>query len=305
MARIEASIRSPRMTLREQLEDVCAVTVTPFDGGGIDLDGVARNARHLTDGGVRVVVCGGNTGEFYALSPDELRAVVEATVASVPDGTLVLGGTGHRRELAARIARDALAAGAGAVMLHYPVNPGLGEEGLARYYAELVAEVDGPVVLYVRGPLLTERVLEAAAASGGLAGVKYAVADPAAFGLLAAAAPELAWVCGLAERWAPIFWHAGARGFTSGLACVAPGRALALRDALRAGDTELTNRIWRELVPFEELRDRHGRANDVAVVKAALDRVGLTGGDVRAPLGPLSDADRADLDAILDSWEAA
>src|SRR5213593_22975 len=65
MARIGASIRSPRMTLREQLEDVCAVTVTPFDDGGIDLDGVARNARHLTDGGVRVVVCGGNTGEFY------------------------------------------------------------------------------------------------------------------------------------------------------------------------------------------------------------------------------------------------
>ena len=68
----------------------------------------------------------------YALSPAELRAVVEATVASVADGTLVVAGTGYRPELAARLAREAFAAGAGATMLHYPVNPGLGERGLSR-----------------------------------------------------------------------------------------------------------------------------------------------------------------------------
>lgn len=276
--------------------------VTPFAARGIDLDGVARNARHLSDGGVRVVVCGGNTGEFYALSPEELGAVVEATVASVAPGTLVVAGTGHRVELAVRIGREALEAGAGAVMVHYPVNPGLGEVGLAEYYAAVIAGVAGPVVLYVRGPLLTARVLEAARGAGELVGVKYALADPAAFARLAAAAPELAWTCGLAERWAPIFWHAGGRGFTSGLACVVPDRALALRDSLRAGDTEQTGRIWRELVPFEELRDRHDRANDVAAVKAALDRIGLVGGAVRPPLSPLSAEDSAELDEILASW---
>jgi 4-hydroxy-tetrahydrodipicolinate synthase len=302
MARIAVEYTIARVALREQLEDVSAVTVTPFAGDTVDLDGVARNARHLSDAGVRVVVCGGNTGEFHALAPDELRTVVEATVASVAAGTLVVAGTGHRSELAVRLGREALDAGAGAVMLHYPVNPGLGEAGLGSYYAAVLAAIEGPVVLYVRGQLLTGRVLEAARGAGELVGVKYAVPDPAAFARLASGAPELAWVCGLAERWAPIFWHAGARGFTSGIACVAPERALALRDALRAGDTELTGRIWRELVPFEELRDRHTRANDVAVVKAALDRIGLAGGPVRPPLSPLSDADASELDTILASW---
>jgi 4-hydroxy-tetrahydrodipicolinate synthase len=287
---------------RERLEDVCAVTVTPFADGGVDLDGVARNARHLTQAGIRVVVCGGNTGEFYALAPDELRAVVETTVTSVPPDTLVVAGTGHRADLAIRIGREALDAGAGAAMLHYPVNPGLGEEGLARYYETVVSGIGGPVVLYVRGPLLTARVLAAARGAGDLVGVKYAYADAAAFARLASWTPELAWTCGLAERWAPIFWHAGGRGFTSGLACVAPGRALSLRDALRSGDTDLTGRIWRDLVPFEELRDRHDRANDVAVVKAALDRIGLAGGAVRPPLSPLSAQDTAELGAILDGW---
>jgi 4-hydroxy-tetrahydrodipicolinate synthase len=302
MARIGAEYTIAPVASGEQLEDVNAVTVTPFAGDEIDLEGVGRNVRHLTDAGVRVVVCGGNTGEFYALAPEELRAVVETTVAAVPPGTLVIAGTGHRTELAIRIGREALEAGAGTVMLHYPVNPGLGAEGLAAYYAEVIAGIGGPVVLYVRGPLLTARVLEAARDAGELVGVKYAVADPAAFARLASSAPDLSWVCGLAERWAPIFWHAGARGFTSGLTCVAPQRALALRDSLRAGDTDLTGRIWRELVPFEELRDRHDRANDVAVVKAALDRIGLAGGPVRPPLSSLSPEDAAELDTILTSW---
>ncbi len=288
------------MALSEQLRDVSAVSVTPFSNGGVDLEGVASNARFLAAAGVRVIVCGGNTGEFYALSPAELRAIVEATVAAVPPETLVIGGTGYRPEVAIELAAEAVAAGAGAVMLHYPVNPGLGEEGLARYYAEIAAWVAAPLVLYVRGPLLTERVLEPV--RGELAGVKYAVPDLAGFARLAAAAPELVWICGLAEGWAPFFWQAGASGFTSGLANVAPRLALALRDALRTGDTAAAMQLWWELLPFEQLRDRHARANDVAVVKAALDRVGLAGGPARPPLSSLSEEDAAELDGILAAW---
>jgi 4-hydroxy-tetrahydrodipicolinate synthase len=293
------------VALREQLEDVSAVTVTPFAGDGVDLDGVAGNARFLDDAGIRLIVCGGNTGEFYALTPAELRAVVEETVAAVSRETLVIAGTGYRPELAAQLGRAGLEAGAGAIMLHWPLNPGLGEEGLARYYAAVIGAIDGPVVLYVRGPQLTGRVLETARAAGELVGVKFAVPDVAAFALLAAKAPELAWICGLAEGWAPFFWAAGAAGFTSGLTCVAPTKSLALRDALRAGDRAAVLQVWRELLPFEQLRDRHARANDVAVVKHALDRRGLAGGPVRPPLSPLSEEDAAELDEILAEWDLA
>jgi 4-hydroxy-tetrahydrodipicolinate synthase len=154
----------------------------------------------------------------------------------------------------------------------------------------------------VRGALLTEGVLETARAAGELVGVKFAIPDLAAFARLAAVEPDLAWICGLAEGWAPYFWQAGARGFTSGLACAAPARSLELLEALRAGARETILRLWHELLPFEQLRDRHARANDVAVVKAALDRIGLAGGAVRPPLSPLSDADAAELDEILASW---
>jgi 4-hydroxy-tetrahydrodipicolinate synthase len=293
------------VALREQLEDVNAVTVTPFGGHDVDRDGVRRNARFLADAGIRLIVCGGNTGEFYALSPEELRAVVEETVAAVPRDVVVLAATGYRAELAAELAHAGLEAGARGVMIHWPVQPGAGEDGLARYYASVIGAIQAPTVLYVRGSLLTERVLETARAAGELVGVKYAVPDLGAFARLAAAAPDLAWICGLAEGWAPFFWQAGARGFTSGLACVAPARSLDLLHALREGAAGTVLRLWHELLPFEQLRDRHARANDVAVVKAALDRIGLAGGAVRPPLSALSDEDRAELDAILASWGVA
>ncbi len=109
-------------------------------------------------------------------------------------------------------------------------------------------------------------------------------------------------VGGLAETWAPFCWQAGARGFTSGLGNVAPALALALRDALRTGDLQEAMRLWRELLPFEQLRSRHREANDIAVVKAALDRVGLAGGPPQPPLSPLRDEDAAALEHILAAW---
>jgi 4-hydroxy-tetrahydrodipicolinate synthase len=187
-------------------------------------------------------------------------------------------------------------------MLHYPPHPYIGEAGLARYYEEIAASIPAPVILYARGAPFTERVAHAASAVGDVVAVKYSLPNVAAFGRLAAALPELVWTCGIAEGWAPLFWPAGARGFTSGLANVAPALSLALRDALRAGDADETLRLWHLLLPFEELRARRGDANNVAAVKAALDRLGLPGGPPRPPLSSLPDEDAAELDRILSSW---
>ena len=49
-------------------------------------------------------------------------------------------------------------------------------------------------------------------------------------------APEIVWVDGLAEPWAPPFYAVGARGFTSGLINVWPEHSVAIHRALDAGD---------------------------------------------------------------------
>ena len=62
---------SLRGAWRTALADVAVVTVTPFAGDEqqrIDIGGLERNLAHLVNGGARLLVAGGNTGEFAALS---------------------------------------------------------------------------------------------------------------------------------------------------------------------------------------------------------------------------------------------
>ncbi|MHA6627336.1 dihydrodipicolinate synthase family protein [Pseudonocardia sichuanensis] len=113
---------------------------------------------------------------------------------------------------------------------------------------------------------------------------------------------HLRWICGLAEPYAPAYWQAGARGFTSGPANVSPRLSLDLLAGLRAGDADRVQEIWLRLRRFEELRARGGAADNVAVVKEAVHRLGLCARAVRPPdheLGP--EAARA-VDEIIAGW---
>jgi len=113
------------------------------------------------------------------------------------------------------------------------------------------------------------------------------------------------WCCGLAETWAPYFWQSGARGFTSGLATVAPRHSLDLLHRLQAGDLPGAMSLWRRLRPFEDLRARDGSALNVSVVKEALAQLGLCRQDVRPPIAALTAGERAEVTTILAELDVA
>lgn len=292
-----------RTAWREILADVAVVTVTPFRGDHLELidhDGMARNIGHLLRGGVRLLVAGGNTGEFAALSRTEVVETVRTHVRAAGGRVRVLAAVGYRLERAIELGRASMDAGAEGLMIHHPIHPYAGEAGLVAYYESIAAALPGvPLVLYVRGPQLTPDGVRRLDAVDSIVGVKVGQPDPARFAALTAAAPELAWVCGVAEAWAVPFWAEGAIGFTSGLANVVPERSLELLAALKAGDVGRAEALVERLRPFEDLRARHGDANNIAVIKAALDRIGLAGGDLRPPLSSLDAADAASLERIL------
>jgi 4-hydroxy-tetrahydrodipicolinate synthase len=292
-----------RTAWREILADVAVVTVTPFRGDRLELidhDGMARNIQHLLRGGVRLVVAGGNTGEFAALSPTEVVETVRTHVRAATGRARVLAGVGYRLERTIELGRASMQAGAHGLMIHHPIHPYAGEAGLVAYYESIAAALPGvPLVLYVRGPQLTPDGVRRLSAVDSIVGVKMGQPDPARFAALTAAAPEMAWVCGVAEAWAVPFWAEGAIGFTSGLANIAPKRSMDVLAALKAGELRRADALIDRLRPFEELRAGHGDANNVAVIKAALDRIGLAGGELRPPLSRLDAADAASLERIL------
>ncbi|MGN9818280.1 dihydrodipicolinate synthase family protein [Streptomyces sp. SD11] len=292
---------------RAALADVVAIPVTPFaEDDSIDQDTHRALLRRALDGGVRIVTPNGNTGEFYALSPEERRLVTELTVDEARGRATVLVGVGHDLPTAVASARHARQLGAEMVMVHQPVHPYVSEGGWVDYHraiAEAVPELG--VVPYIRNPVLAgARLAELADACPNVIGVKYAVPDAARFAAFArdAGLERFVWVAGLAEPYAPSYFSAGATGFTSGLVNVAPAVSLNMIEALRSGDYAGAMKVWEQIRRFEELRGANGSANNVTVVKEALASLGLCRRDVRPPSRQLPESERAEVAAIAGGW---
>ncbi|MFE0102512.1 dihydrodipicolinate synthase family protein [Streptomyces sp. NPDC059009] len=298
---------------RAALADVVAIPVTPFAADGtIDREAHAALLHRLLDGGVRTLTPNGNTGEFYALSPEERDENVELTLQQVRGrvrgSTTVLVGIGHDVPTAVAAARHARDAGADMVMVHQPVHPYVSQAGWVDYHravAEAVPELG--VVPYLRDPLLPgARLAELAGHCPNVIGVKYAVPDAARFAGFArdAGLDRFVWVAGLAESYAPAYFSAGATGFTSGLVNVAPHLSLRMLEALRSGDHPAAMKVWERIRRFEELRAAHASADNVTVVKEALASLGLCRRDVRPPGKELPEERRAEVAAIAAEWAA-
>lgn len=292
------------IALRDRFADVVVTTITPFDAEGrVDLDAVERQAVFLVEHGIQVLVPGGNTGEFSSMDPAEVHTVVRRTVEAVGDRCTVVAGVGWSSPVASDLAERAAEAGAHAVMVHHPTHTYIHPDGIAAYYERIVEAVDIGVVLYKRGAELDDQVIVELSAHERVVGVKYAVNDCNSFANLVSAVGDRATcLCGTAERWAPFFALAGARGFTSGLANVRPGLPLAMHEHLVRGDLQGAMRLRSDALAFEELRQRHHSGNNVPVVKEAMQLLGRDTGVLRDPLVPLSQEDRDELRAILRGW---
>ncbi|MBW8817096.1 MAG: dihydrodipicolinate synthase family protein, partial [Streptomyces sp.] len=145
-----------------KFQGVLFFPVTPFaEDGSLDEE---RLAQHI-DAGVAAgaggvfVACG--TGEFHALTPDEIeratRVAVETTAGRVPVLAAAGGPTPVARNQAARVAR----AGADGILLLPPYLVTAPQQGLVRYVEEVTAASELPVIFYQRG---TARLTEATAA---------------------------------------------------------------------------------------------------------------------------------------------
>ncbi|MCQ9135196.1 MULTISPECIES: dihydrodipicolinate synthase family protein [Streptomyces] len=294
-------------TQRAALADVVAIPVTPFaEDGGVDHGAHRTLVRRLLDGGITTLTPNGNTGEFYALTPEERRLVTELTVEEADGRAVVLAGVGHDVPTAVASARHARELGAQMVMVHQPVHPYVSQSGWVDYHRAVAASVpELGVVPYIRNAQLHgERLAELADACPNVVGVKYAVPDASRFAAFArdAGLERFVWVAGLAEPYAPSYFSAGATGFTSGLVNVAPAVSLNMIEALRSGDYPAAMKVWEQIRRFEELRAANGSADNVTVVKEALASLGLCRREVRPPSRALPEGERAEVAAIAAGW---
>lgn len=277
-----------------KFQGVLFFPVTPFTADG-SLD-EARLAQHI-DNGVRAgaggvfVACG--TGEFHALTPEEIerstRVAVETTAGRVPVLAAAGGPTPVARDQAARVER----AGADGILLLPPYLVTAPQQGLVRYVEEVTAASELPVIFYQRG---TAKLLETTAAEIAalpkVVGLKDGLGDIERMHRIVRAVravpgtEDFQFFNGLptAEMTAPAYKGIGVALYSSAVFAFAPEIALAFHRALAEGDEARINTLLDEFYgPLVELRDEvPGYA--VALVKAGVTLRGLDVGGVRAPL---------------------
>ncbi|WP_328871299.1 5-dehydro-4-deoxyglucarate dehydratase [Streptomyces sp. NBC_00287] len=283
---------------------VLSFPLTSFhEDGSLDPDGFRAHVadRIATRPGAVFPACG--TGEFFSLDEDEYRTVVTVAVEEAAGRLPVVAGIGYGWAQAVRFGRIAEEAGADALLVlpHYLVAAP--QEGLVGQVERIAAATSLPLIVYQRGQVtFTADSLRRIAALPNVIGLKDGHSDLDRLQRLTLAAPEgFLFFNGAAtaEIQARAYATVGVPAYSSAVHAFAPELADAFFTALRDGDDKTVERLLRDFyVPLVELRDRvPGYA--VSLVKAAARLRGQPVGPVRAPLTDPSDADLADLKALL------
>ncbi len=263
---------------------IVPAAMVPFtDADEIDLDALRANVTHLLDNGVSGIVANGTMGEAGSLDTAERDLVLRTVVAVAGDRVPVIAGvSAGATRLAVGHATAAREAGAAGVMCLPPLNYKGTHEELEAFFAA-VADVGLPVMLYNNPEasgidLAVEQIVALLAAVPGIVAVKECSGDARRIAALVNATEADVFVGG--DDWALEGYAAGAVGWVSGVANIAPAECVALQDAVQEGRLEEARALNARLLPLGRLDMTPWL---VQFFKAALDEVGLVGGPVRAP----------------------
>lgn len=297
--------------LRTAFHSALAFPITPFDESGeVDLDAVATNASFLPGSGIGAIVAPSGTGEIFALTPEESREIVAATV-SVAGDLPVIAPAGFGPKVGAQMAREAEDAGAAAIMVVSPYYAKPSADGLVEYYKQIASGTSLPIVPYARDsalftPAILTRLCEELPQ---IIAFKDGRADVRLFTQLresvshALGQDRLTWIGGSGDDLVGPYFAAGAVGYTSSLACFWPEASMEIYRLASSGNyaglAEYHDRVVRPIYKMRQLKPGY----EVSVMKAAMEILGFVAGDSRAPLQNLSTSERDTLGEILRELE--
>ena len=130
---------------RAQFRGVWAAITTPFTpDGGVDEAGLRHNMRHLTDGlAIAGIFCTGVMGEFWALTKEERKRIVEIVVEEAKGKCKVIAHTAHHSALeTVELTRHAEEVGADFAILMNPYYPPCNDAMIYDYFKFVCSRVN-------------------------------------------------------------------------------------------------------------------------------------------------------------------
>jgi len=277
---------------------------TPFEQttGDIAAQRFRDNITRLLAAGVNGIVVTGSTGESAMLDADEQRELVAIARETMTDGAWLIAGTGGEstRETIA-LSRAAAEEGADAVLVRPPsyYAGGTTPASLLAHYRAVADASPVPVLIYnipkYTHLALAPGLLEQLSTHERVIGVKDSSGDPKSVAGYRAIVPQWAVLVGGASLLFTAL-ELGCQGGIVGVACYAPALCVQLVREYTGGNRAAAGALQERITPLD--KDIVGKLGP-AGVKAAMDAVGLYGGPVRAPLAPVSDADRERVNALV------
>ena len=278
--------------------------VTPFRNDAIDEEKLRELVEFQIANGTDGIVPCGTTGEASTLDYDEHDRVIEIVVHQTNKRVPVIAGTGSNstRE-AIEMTAHARKLGADGALLVTPYYNKPSQEGLYRHYKAIAEAVALPQILYnVPGRTGVNLLPETVAR---LADISNIVAIKEATGSLQQASEVLA-LCGdkldvlSGDDFITFPMMAcGAKGVISVLANIMPKEVASLVDAFRAGNMDEARQLHLRLLRISNAM--FIETNPVPV-KTAVALMGKATDEVRLPLAPMSEANRAKLTGIMKEY---
>lgn len=281
---------------------VITAMVTPFDqNGDIDFDATRTLVNYLIANGSDGLVVAGTTGESPTLTNTEklelFRCVTQVANGRVP----VIAGTGSNNTRASiELTKQAEQTGVDAVMLTTPYYNKPSQEGLYQHYKAVAEATSLPVMLYnIPGRsavgIAPETIIRLSEISN-IVSVKEASGNLDAITDIISNTPDdFTLYSGDDDLTLPVL-SIGGNGIISVSAHVIGNDMQEMVQSFMHGDIKRAGAIHQQILPVMKAMFAQPSPSPV---KAALNMMGISVGDVRLPMVPLSSEEKQQLQQLL------
>lgn len=297
--------------MRVKLSSVLVPITSPFHSGPnqpFDDIALAQNVRKLNRSGIGGYVILGSTGERVHLDEQEYLHAIETARAAVPNDLTFIVGAGQQSTRGTIVEiKKAAQAGADAVLVITPhfYRPAITQETLLSFYTAVAEASVVPILLYsmpaLTGVKIEPTTIARLSEHPNIIGAKDSSADIEGFKeTVNACGRDFAILTGNGTVFLDAL-KAGATGAVLAVGCAVPEVCVEIFRAFNASEKDRAELLQSKLTPLAQaVTVKYG----IAGLKAALDMNDYSGGAVRAPLGPVTDAARSEIRTLLEDLKS-
>jgi 4-hydroxy-tetrahydrodipicolinate synthase len=285
-----------------QPKGIIPAMVTPITSDGkINVAALRKLTNYLIEGGVHGLFPVGSQGEFYALTFEEKKKVIEVVVEETRGRVPIYAGTGAittREAIALTQMAEAVGVSAVSVLTPFFIHPN--EAELFEFYSAIAKATRLPVLLYNNpgrtGVTISANFVVRASQVENIVGIKDSSGDLTLTSEYIRRTDETFSV--LAGRDTLIYGTLcyGGKGAIAATANVAPKVIVEIYEAFKAGDWKRSLEAQFRLAP---LRLAFDLGTFPVVIKEALNLIGIDAGVGIPPVGGINPKAKEELKEIL------